>query len=107
MKSQATATQIRSRAFANSRRLLRDAQQFDEYGLISQAPELEFERLMARTQQVVYSMHEKKHQINHLHRAQVEVFSEVGEARFVDDHTVEFGDGQRLQARKSRLLDRR
>jgi dihydrolipoamide dehydrogenase len=91
---------VPTRVLAKAARLIRDAEQFDEYGLVAQPPELEFERLMTRTQQVVYSMHEKKQLISHLRMAQVDVFSEVGEARFVDDHTIEFGDGQRLQAKK-------
>jgi dihydrolipoamide dehydrogenase len=85
---------------AKTARLMRDSAQFQEYGLEGPQPELNFQRLMARTQQVVYSMHEKKQLIYHLQEAGATVYSGVGEAHFIDPHTVELADGRRLQADK-------
>lgn len=89
---------VPTRVLAKAARLLRDYEQFDEYGLIAaERPSLDFERLMIRTQQVVYSIHEKKQLLSHLRQANVEIFSEVGDAHFVDPYTIETGDGRRLQ----------
>jgi dihydrolipoamide dehydrogenase len=87
-----------TRVLAKAARLLRDTEQLDEYGLEAQRPTLDFARLMARTQQTVYALHEKKQLIGHLRQAGVEVFHGVGEARFVDPHTVALADGSTLQA---------
>jgi pyruvate/2-oxoglutarate dehydrogenase complex dihydrolipoamide dehydrogenase (E3) component len=89
---------VPTRVLAKAARLMRDAEQFGEYGLMAAAPELEFERLMARTQQVVYSIHEKKQLLGQLRDAGVDVISEAGEAAFADAHTVRLGDGRQLEA---------
>lgn len=89
-----------TRVLAKAARLLRDAEQFAEYGLLAAAPELDFARLMARTQQTVYAIHEKKQLLSHLRQAGVDVYAEVGPARFIDPHTVELPGGSRLEARK-------
>ncbi len=89
---------VPTRVLAKAARLLRDAQQLEDYGLEGPAPTLNFERLMARTQQVVYTIHEKKQLIGHLQEAGARVLSGVGEARFVDPHAIELEDGRRLQA---------
>src|SRR5512145_503198 len=74
---------VPTRVLAKAARLLREYEQFDEYGLVAERPVLDFGRLMSRTQQVVYSIHEKKQMVNHLRQAHVDVFTEVGEAHFV------------------------
>lgn len=89
---------VPTRVLAKAARLLRDAGQFDEYGLMIPPPELDFERLMARTQQVVYEIHEKKQIIAHLAQAGVEVITEAGEAAFADPNTLQLADGRRLSA---------
>jgi pyruvate/2-oxoglutarate dehydrogenase complex dihydrolipoamide dehydrogenase (E3) component len=91
---------VPTRVLAKAARLLRDARQFDEYGLIGQLPELDFQRLLSRTQQVVYQMHEKKQFLDHLKSAGVKTLSEVGAVHFVDAHTIELADGQQLRAEK-------
>jgi dihydrolipoamide dehydrogenase len=55
---------------------------------------------MARTQQTVYRLHEKKQLIDHLKQAGVSVRTEAGPARFVDGHTLELPDGTRLEGEK-------
>src|SRR5512139_3372023 len=51
---------VPTRVLAKAARLVRDAQQFEDYGLSGPAPELDFARLISRTQYVVYQIHEKK-----------------------------------------------
>lgn len=89
---------VPTRVLAKAARLLRDSEQFDEYGLIAPSPQLEFESLMKRTQQVVYSMHEKKQMLNHLQQADVTVISEAGEAAFEDPYTLRLPDGRLFSA---------
>jgi len=89
-----------TRVLAKAARLLRDAEQFDEYGLLGEKPELDFERLLARTQQTVYAIHEKKQLLGRLRAAGVDVLAEAGPAHFINPHTIELGAGRRLEANK-------
>src|SRR5512143_2156439 len=57
---------VPTRVLARAARLLREAEQFEEYGLLGQRPVLDFERVLARTQHTVYTLHEKKQLIDHL-----------------------------------------
>ena len=91
---------VPTRVLAKAARLWRDAAQFDQYGLVGAPPELDFERLMKKTQQVVYSIHEKKQLINQLTEAGVSPYIGAGAAHFVDTHTVELSSGERLEAEK-------
>ncbi len=79
---------VPTRALAKAARLMRDAEQFAEYGLIAERPTVDFARLMARTQQIVYQVHEKKQLIAHLEAAQVRTIHGQGGARFVNAHHV-------------------
>ena len=63
---------VPTRVLAKAARLLRDAAQFDAYGLAASPPVLDFPRLMQRVQQVVYTMHEKKQLIQRLEQAGVD-----------------------------------
>lgn len=81
-----------TRVLAKAARLLRESRQFADYGLLLESPPLvDFPAMMSRTQQVVYQLQEKKQLIDHLNDVQVEVFSEVGNARFLDANTIGFG----------------
>jgi pyruvate/2-oxoglutarate dehydrogenase complex dihydrolipoamide dehydrogenase (E3) component len=91
---------VPTRVLAKAARLLRDAEQFTEYGLQSATPELDFEYLIKRTQQVVYSIHEKKQLLGRLRDLGVEVVSDAGPARFIDPYRVEVGNGQQFEAEK-------
>src|SRR5512146_1871016 len=57
---------VPTRVLAKAARLRRDAEQFAQYGLAGPVPELDFERLIVRSQQIVYRMHEKKQLLDHL-----------------------------------------
>ena len=89
---------VPTRVLAKAARLLRDAEQFDEYGLIGKQPTLDFPALLSRTQHTVYTIHEKKQLIRHLEQSGVTVHANAGETRFVDPHTLALADGARLQA---------
>lgn len=91
---------VPTRVLAHAARLIRDARQFPNYGLEGPAPQLNFERLLARTQSVVYTIHEKKQLLSHLRSSGAAVFAGVGEVYFNDPHTLALPDGTRLQADK-------
>ncbi len=89
---------VPTRVLAHAARLMRETAQHEAHGLLGPRPELDFARLMRRTQQVVYTIHEKKQMLKHLESSGVTAYVGAGAARFVDDHTIELGDGQRLSA---------
>lgn len=91
---------VPTRVLAHAARLLRETAQHEKYGLLGNRPELDFGRLIGRTQEVVYAVHEKKQLLKHLESSGVVVYEGAGPARFVDAHTIELGDsGEKLRAR--------
>jgi pyruvate/2-oxoglutarate dehydrogenase complex dihydrolipoamide dehydrogenase (E3) component len=78
---------------------LRDAEQFDEYGLIGSIPDLDFQSVFSHPTCGI-KMHEKKQFLHHLRSSDVTVFAETGSVHFVDPHTIALADGQQLQAEK-------
>jgi dihydrolipoamide dehydrogenase len=67
---------------------------------VGDRPLLDFARLIGRTQEVVFTIHEKKQLHDHLVNSGVAVYEGLGPARFVDPHTIELGDSaQRLTAK--------
>ena len=89
-----------TRVLAKAARLVRDAEQFDEYGLTPHQPEVDLPRLLARTQQVVYRLQEKKQLIDHLAGTGVAVYADAGPARFADARTLALADGRTLTGDK-------
>ena len=89
---------VPTRVLARAARLVRDAEQFADYGLVGEQPVVDFPRLLQRTQQIVDQIHAKKELFDHLERAGVAVFS--GDTRFVDAHTVALRAAAELQATK-------
>ena len=83
---------VPTRVLAKAARLLRDAEQLEEYGLMGQRPTLDFAQLLTRTQHTVYTLHEKKQLIGHLEQSGVTVYANAGEARFVDEHTLSLAE---------------
>src|SRR5215207_2346790 len=49
-----------TRVLAKAARLVRDAEQLADYGLTGSPPEVDFARLLNRTQRIVYEVQEKK-----------------------------------------------
>lgn len=90
---------VPTRVLAHAARLMRTARQYASYGIALPVPELDFVRLLARTQDIVYEIHEKKQLIAHLEEAGVRVFSESGPAHFVSPNTIQLGESsERLKA---------
>src|SRR5215203_4219004 len=91
---------VPTRVLAKAARLLRDAEQFAAYGLIADPPKVDFGAVMARTQQVVYQVHEKKQLLAHLQDVGITALFDVGNARFVDPYHVALEDGRVIEGGK-------
>lgn len=91
---------VPTRVLAKAARLARDAAHFDLYGIQCAPPQIDFAQMIKRTQQVVYTMHEKKQLADHLSQAGVTVFAEAGAARFTDSHTLTLEDGTTLEGQR-------
>lgn len=91
---------VPTRVLAHAARLARDAEQFADYGLIGEAPRVDFARLLNRTQRIVYEVQEKKQLVARLETAGVRLFERAGGARFTDPHTLVLDGGQGLQGQK-------
>lgn len=88
------------RVLAKAARLVREADHFDEYGLLGQRPKVDVDLLLARVRQTIETIHEKKQLPAHLQRAGVTLYAGVGQAQFADEHTIVLADERRLQAEK-------
>src|SRR5215468_6483575 len=75
---------VPTRVLAKAARLMRDSEQIGIYGLQAERPIVDFRSVLARAQQVVYEMQEKKQLLLHLHEVGVTVYEAVGDARFTD-----------------------
>jgi len=91
---------VPTRVLARAARLMANASQYPDYGMAAPLPELDFQRLLARTQAIVYEIHEKKQLIGHLDASGVAVYAGVGEAAFVDPYTVALPDGRQLRGER-------
>jgi pyruvate/2-oxoglutarate dehydrogenase complex dihydrolipoamide dehydrogenase (E3) component len=85
-----------TRVLAKAARLVRDSRQFERYGLEGSAPTVDFQKVLERTQQVIYQLQEKKQLIAHLETVGVTTLHGVGPARFVDPHTIQLMNGDTL-----------
>jgi dihydrolipoamide dehydrogenase len=91
---------VPTRVLARAARLVRDAEQFAQYGLEGEPPTVNFVRLLNRTKHVVDTVHQKKQLRGHLEAAGVRVFDRAGDARFLDGHTLALGDGRSVQGER-------
>lgn len=91
---------VPTRILARAARLVRDAEQFADYGFDGEPPEVDFAHLIERTQQVVYSIQEKKQLLGQLEAADVHIFDRAGDAYFADEHTLTFANGEKLDGEK-------
>ena len=91
---------VPTRVLARAARLVRDAEQFADYGLVGEPPGVDFARLLNRTQRIVYEIQEKKQLRRQLEAAGARVLDRTGDARFVDGHTLALGDGSRVSGEK-------
>lgn len=93
----ATDGPVPVRTLAHAARLLRDAHQLAQYGIVVGQPTLNFACLLARVREVVGEV-----QANSTFRLQIDslgitVQENAGSARFIDAHTVETASGLRLK----------
>lgn len=91
---------VPTRVLAKAARLMRETEQFADFGLVGEPPQVDFNRLLSHTQVVVYQVQEKKQLISHLAHAGVEVFVEAGTASFEDAHRIRIADGTILEGSK-------
>lgn len=91
---------VPTRVLAKAARLMREAHHFEDYGIEVGEPSLNFTRLLAKTQSVVYQVHEKKQLLQHLMDSNVAVHTQTGPAAFVDAHTIQCDNGLRLEGAK-------
>src|SRR5262245_36522966 len=90
---------VPTRVLAHAARLIRDARQYADYGLIGDVPTVDFPKVLARTQEIVYRVHEKKQLLRHLEDSGVTVLINAGEAKFVDPQTIALANGSRVEGR--------
>jgi pyruvate/2-oxoglutarate dehydrogenase complex dihydrolipoamide dehydrogenase (E3) component len=88
------------RVLARAARLMREAEHFDEYGLVGEQPTVDLTSLLNRVQQTICRMQEKKQLLAHLQQAGVVVYAGVGQAQFADETTIVLPDETRVQADK-------
>src|SRR5215217_2907942 len=91
---------VPTRVLARAARLVREAEQFADYGLKGEPPAVNFIRLLNHTEQIVRTVHEKKQLRAQLEAADVHVFDGVGDARFLDRNTLALGKGSSVQGEK-------
>ncbi len=91
---------VPTRVLAKAARLVRNAEQFGDYGLWGMQPVVDFPQLLARTQQVVDTIHAKNQLLGRLEQAGVSVFDRAGDVHFIDAHTIALSDTTKLQAEK-------
>ncbi len=91
---------VPTRFLAHAARLAREADQFADYGLEAELPQLDFNRLMNRAKSKINEINEKKQLKKLLKEFGVNVFSDVGETKFVDPTTIETAGGMKYEAEK-------
>lgn len=91
---------VPTRVLARAARLARDARQLEEYGFKGYEPRVDIGALMDRVQERVNRIHEKKDFLGQLHESGATAIVGEGHARFLDEHTVQVGEGRRLTADK-------
>src|SRR5438552_5267712 len=88
------------RTLAHAARLIREARQLSLYGISVGEPVLDYPRLLARVRSVVNDVRAHSSFRQQIDSVGVTVYERVGDARFVDPHTIETTGGLRLQAEK-------
>src|SRR5215213_9096869 len=91
---------VPTRVLARAARLVRDAEQFADYGLEGEKPKVDFARLLNRSEHIVDTVHQKKRLRDQLEAADVRVFDRAGDARFLDSNTLALSDGSSVQGEK-------
>jgi len=88
------------RTLAHATRLIREARQLNLYSINIGEPVLDYSHLLARVRSVVDDVRTHSTFRQQVDSVGVTVYERVGDARFVDPHTIETTGGLRLQAEK-------
>lgn len=91
---------VPTRVLAHAARLVREASQFERYGLIGAAPAVDFPRVLAAARETVARIHEKKQLAQHLGEMGVRLVDSGGGARFANAHTLACANSTALEAEK-------
>ena len=86
------------RTLAHAARLMRDARQLEQYGIVVGEPTLDYSRLLATVRRVVGEVSAHSYRRRDFDAMGVSVHENAGMARFVDAHTIETHSGLRLDA---------
>ncbi|MFL7839642.1 MAG: dihydrolipoyl dehydrogenase family protein [Candidatus Promineifilaceae bacterium] len=84
----ATDGPVPVRALAYAARLVREAQQLEQYGISSTPPKVDYPKLMERVREIVVEVYEKVSQVEELEALNIAVYENAGAAHFMDSHTV-------------------
>jgi pyruvate/2-oxoglutarate dehydrogenase complex dihydrolipoamide dehydrogenase (E3) component len=88
------------RTLAHAARLIRDARQLGQYGIVVSEPMLDYPRLLARVREVVNDARAHSFLRQQIHALGVTVHEHAGIARFTDRHTIVTDSGLRLHGEK-------
>jgi pyruvate/2-oxoglutarate dehydrogenase complex dihydrolipoamide dehydrogenase (E3) component len=91
---------VPTRVLAHAARLVRDAGQFADYGILGEPPEVHFPGILERARAIVEEVHQKKRLLERLEESGVDVFDGAGASRFAGEHSLALGNGRRLEAEK-------
>jgi pyruvate/2-oxoglutarate dehydrogenase complex dihydrolipoamide dehydrogenase (E3) component len=89
---------VRTLAFAA--RLMRDARELSRYGISTNAPELQYDQLLARVREVAHEVSTHSALRARIDALGVSVYERTGAARFTGPHSIETAGGLCLQAEK-------
>jgi pyruvate/2-oxoglutarate dehydrogenase complex dihydrolipoamide dehydrogenase (E3) component len=84
---------VPTRALAKAARLVRDTDQFADYGISAPRPRVDFRRVLAKAAATVERVHQMQALPERLEGAGIRLITRAG-ARFVDAHTIAVGDGR-------------
>jgi pyruvate/2-oxoglutarate dehydrogenase complex dihydrolipoamide dehydrogenase (E3) component len=88
------------RTLAHAARLIRDACQLGQYGIIVNQPTLDYSRLLGRVREVVDDVRGHSSFRKQIDSLGVTVHENAGTARFTDEHSIETESGLRLEGEK-------
>jgi pyruvate/2-oxoglutarate dehydrogenase complex dihydrolipoamide dehydrogenase (E3) component len=86
------------RTLAHAARLMREARQLKQYGIVVGEPQLDYPRLLARVRQVVEGVRAHSAFRPQLEQLGVDIRERTGTVRFIDPHTLETQRGERIKA---------
>ncbi|CAN7587683.1 dihydrolipoyl dehydrogenase family protein [Mycolicibacterium frederiksbergense] len=82
------------RTLARAARLVRDWNSWEAFGLRGPRPQVDVAATLANAERVAGYAYERKRVADHIRAAGVDLVEEIGDARFVDAHTIAAADGR-------------